>query len=154
MEAALATTAWAGVVHLGSLDVVAHATATGAAVVAEQARGCGSVLRVVQALARGTTPAARVWVATQGAQAVTAGAAVAVAQAPAWGLGRVIALGASGAVGRGGGPGSGGVAGGRRARRWRRRCSLRTARIRSRCAGDPIRGAADAAPGARDPVVR
>ncbi len=92
VEAALASSACSGVVHLGSLDVVADATATGAAVVAEQARGCGSVLRVVQALARGTTPAARVWVATQGAQAVTAGAAVAVAQAPAWGLGRVIAL--------------------------------------------------------------
>ncbi len=91
VDAALATTAWAGVMHLGSLDAVDNA-ATGAELVAGQARGCGSVLRVVQALARGDAGAPRFWVATQGAQPVVGGAPVAVAQAPVWGLGRVIAL--------------------------------------------------------------
>jgi NADPH:quinone reductase-like Zn-dependent oxidoreductase len=80
---------WCGVVYLGSCAAPAAEVAPAAA--AEQ--GCASVLALVQALARAAgreTP--RLWLVTRGAQAVPPAAApLALAQAPLWGLGRVIA---------------------------------------------------------------
>ena len=60
---------------------------------ATQTLGCGSVLHIVQALAlqeRADLP--RLWLITRGAQAVNKNAVLpAVAQAPLWGFGRVVA---------------------------------------------------------------
>jgi NAD(P)-dependent dehydrogenase (short-subunit alcohol dehydrogenase family)/acyl carrier protein len=58
-----------------------------------RADGCLSILYLVQALDRiGGAGSARLWVGTSGAQAACEGTTTAsVAQAPAWGLGRVVA---------------------------------------------------------------
>lgn len=55
---------------------------------------CGSTLHLVQALAQGyaTRTLPRLWLVTQGAQAVNEQAAEHVAQSPLWGMGKVIAL--------------------------------------------------------------
>jgi acyl transferase domain-containing protein/thioesterase domain-containing protein/acyl carrier protein len=84
----------AGVVHLWSLDIADPDDATPAEWAETRRLGCGSVLQLVRQLARfhfAKMPG--VWLATQGAQAVTGEpAGVAVAQAPVWGLGRVAEL--------------------------------------------------------------
>ena len=79
-----------GVVHLWSLDA---AETTLAALDAAQILGCGSVLLLVQELARTDAhDPPRLWVATQGAHAVGEPShSLSVAQAPVWGLGRVVA---------------------------------------------------------------
>ncbi|MCU1503452.1 MAG: hypothetical protein JWM12_2806 [Ilumatobacteraceae bacterium] len=74
---------WDGVVHLWSLD---HAT--GSLLDGQQQR-TGSALAVAQSLLTGTSP--RLFLVTRGAQSL-AGADADPAQAPLWGLGRVIAL--------------------------------------------------------------
>ncbi|AGC46258.1 polyketide synthase [Myxococcus stipitatus DSM 14675] len=77
-----------GVVHLWSLDLP-DALAPEASATSEALKlGCGSVLTLTQRLG----DAARVWLVTQGAQAVAEGDRVSVAQAPLWGAGRVLAL--------------------------------------------------------------
>ncbi|MDH7486314.1 MAG: beta-ketoacyl synthase N-terminal-like domain-containing protein [Anaerolineae bacterium] len=102
-----------GVVHLWSLDVPPTKELTVASLQAAQTLICGSVLHLVQELEREkfkgskarspedptlkpanlkpeTMP--RLWLVTQGAQAVGEGPApLAVAQSPLWGLGRTIA---------------------------------------------------------------
>jgi acyl transferase domain-containing protein/acyl carrier protein len=79
----------AGVVDLRSLDVE-MSPAHDAAVTAMQT--AGQVLGVVRSLARGEG-AARLWLVTRGAQPVGEHVgSVALAQAPIWGLGRVLAL--------------------------------------------------------------
>ena len=81
-----------GIVHLWSLDAALPEALNAAALETAQTLGCGAALHVVQTLAQVEWPQPpRVWLVTRGAQAVTAGQAVAVAQAPLWGLGRVIA---------------------------------------------------------------
>src|SRR5262249_24326691 len=71
--------------------------ATVASLEAAQVMGCGSVLHLVQALAKvDSTEPPRLWLATRGAQAVAEGESVSVAQAPLWGLGRVVAYEYSG----------------------------------------------------------
>ena len=57
-----------------------------------QAVGCGSVLNLIQAVAKaGWSRSPRLWLVTRGAQAVgSQPGPVAVGQAPLWGLGRVI----------------------------------------------------------------
>jgi myxalamid-type polyketide synthase MxaE and MxaD len=76
-----------GVVHCAALDPAAAPPSEAA--VAHAARA----LTLVQALVRTSgREAPRLWLVTQGAQAVRAGAAVAVAPAALWGLGRVVAL--------------------------------------------------------------
>jgi acyl transferase domain-containing protein/acyl carrier protein/protein-L-isoaspartate O-methyltransferase len=86
---------WHGVIHIWSLDTVPTSSLDCGTVQAEVARGCESVVALVQALAaeRGAT-SPRLWLVTQGAQAVgvTGPEAVAVTQTPLWGLGRVVAL--------------------------------------------------------------
>jgi len=57
-----------------------------------QTLGCASVLHLVQALAgAGLSPPPRLWLVTRGAQPVGA-APLNVAQAPVWGMGKVIAI--------------------------------------------------------------
>jgi myxalamid-type polyketide synthase MxaE and MxaD len=82
-----------GVVHLWSLDAAHPEETTVAALSAAQTLGCGSVLLLVQQLARTESPELpRLWLMTRGAQAVgETCSALSVAQSPLWGLGRVIA---------------------------------------------------------------
>jgi acyl transferase domain-containing protein len=81
------------IVHLGSLDVGPGAADAAGRWASALARGPASALAVVQAMARGARPGrgARLWLVTRGAQPV-GDHAVAVLQAPVWGLGRVVAL--------------------------------------------------------------
>jgi NADPH:quinone reductase-like Zn-dependent oxidoreductase/aryl carrier-like protein len=83
-----------GVVHLWSLEAAPLEETTVASLEAAQVLGCGSMLHLVQALAEvDWTESPRLWLVTHGAQAVEAGTEpVSVAQAPLWGLGRVIAM--------------------------------------------------------------
>jgi myxalamid-type polyketide synthase MxaE and MxaD len=82
-----------GIVHLWSLDVVCPEETTVASLNAAQTLGCGSVLLLVQELARMESPdLPRLWLITQGAQAAgEKSALLSVAQSLLWGLGRVIA---------------------------------------------------------------
>ncbi|XXT21827.1 type I polyketide synthase [Sorangium sp. So ce429] len=83
-----------GVVHLWSAESVPAASATPATLDADQRLGTLGVLHLVQALLQhGWRDPPRLWLATRGAQPVGPAAGhVSVAQAPLWGLGRVIAL--------------------------------------------------------------
>jgi len=82
-----------GIVHLWSLDVARPEETTVASLNAARTMGCGSVLLLVQELARMESPdLPRLWLITQGAQAAEEKPApLSVAQSPLWGLGRVIA---------------------------------------------------------------
>ena len=82
-----------GIVHLWSLDVPRPEETTVASLNAAQTLGCGSVLLLVQELARmEARDLPRLWLVTRGAQAAgEEPAPLAVAQSPLWGLGRVIA---------------------------------------------------------------
>ncbi|WP_434042179.1 MULTISPECIES: acyltransferase domain-containing protein [Sorangium] len=82
-----------GALHLWSLDAAAQ-EATAEAIAADQALGAPSALRLAQALVRmGWRDTPKLWLVTRGAQAVGAGsAALSVAQAPLWGLGRTLAV--------------------------------------------------------------
>jgi acyl transferase domain-containing protein len=83
---------WGSIVYLWALDANGTDTAPDA-ISAEQARTCGGVLHLVQALAvGGRTPASRLWLATRGSQPVGDTAPSSVFQAPVWGLGRVVML--------------------------------------------------------------
>jgi myxalamid-type polyketide synthase MxaE and MxaD len=83
----------AAVIHLWSLDSNSPEEATVSSLDATQTLGCGSVLQLVQELAgveRRHFP--RLWLITQGSQPAAEHAVpLDVAQAPVWGLGRVIA---------------------------------------------------------------
>ncbi len=82
-----------GIVHLWSLDTIGADETTAASLASAQAIGCESVLGIVQQLAhsqRQDLP--RMWLVTRGAQAVSEEPSeMSIAQAPLWGLGRVIA---------------------------------------------------------------
>ncbi|ADO72988.1 type I polyketide synthase [Stigmatella aurantiaca] len=85
-----------GIVHLWSLDVAPTQAIDDDALDRAESLNLGSVLALVQALAaRGssaTGDGARLWMVTRGAVCTgNDGASVSVAQAPAWGLGAVIA---------------------------------------------------------------
>ncbi|HKC11317.1 MAG TPA: KR domain-containing protein, partial [Vicinamibacteria bacterium] len=80
---------WRAVVHLWSLDAAAGESMAPEDVEAAQAIGCGSLLHLVQAAVRGA--ASPIWAVTRRAQPVGS-EGPAVAQAPIWGLGRVVAL--------------------------------------------------------------
>ncbi|MBD2519332.1 SDR family NAD(P)-dependent oxidoreductase [Nostoc sp. FACHB-973] len=83
-----------GIVHLWSLETPAPEMMTAADLEAASVLGCGSVLHLVQALAKTEfSELPSLWLITQGAQAVgEKQSPLAVAQAPLWGLGKVIAL--------------------------------------------------------------
>jgi NAD(P)-dependent dehydrogenase (short-subunit alcohol dehydrogenase family)/acyl carrier protein len=82
-----------GIIHLWSLDTDFTETSAADSLRTAQSLGCGSVLPLVQELALARCPdPPRLWLVTQGAQAVgEAPLPLNVAQAPLWGLGRVIA---------------------------------------------------------------
>ena len=82
-----------GVIHLWSLDAAPPEELTTDSLKSAQLLGCGSVLHLIQALAKaGSTEPPRLCLVTRGAQPVESDAAsVAVAQAPLWGLRKVIA---------------------------------------------------------------
>ncbi|MBI2893618.1 MAG: SDR family NAD(P)-dependent oxidoreductase [Deltaproteobacteria bacterium] len=81
-----------GVIHLWSLDIPPSGDESGAEIQAAQALGCRSALALAQALARcaAAAPPPLTFI-TRGAQSTTA-EPIAAAQAPLWGLGRVLAL--------------------------------------------------------------
>ncbi|WP_437759724.1 SDR family NAD(P)-dependent oxidoreductase [Sorangium sp. So ce1389] len=83
-----------GAVYLWSLTATDAAETTLETLARDQQRGCHGALHLTQALLRrGWRDAPRLWVVTRGAQAAgEAPAGLSVAQAPLWGLGRVIAL--------------------------------------------------------------
>ncbi|GAC1343814.1 MAG: type I polyketide synthase [Ktedonobacteraceae bacterium] len=86
---------YCGVLHLWSLETAGSPeNTTLASLQAAQTPGCYSALLLVQAMAQASLPVPpHLWLVTCGAQAVgTEAAAISVAQAPLWGLGRVIAL--------------------------------------------------------------
>ena len=81
-----------GVIHLSSLDATPCELTSVASLAADVTSGCVALLHLVQALARSGQPA-RLWLVTRNAQPVLGGAEEPeVAQAPLWGLGKVIAL--------------------------------------------------------------
>ncbi len=81
-----------GVVHLWSLDATPPAQMSVASLAADEAKGTTAVLHLVQALAR-SNQASPLWLVTRNAQPVPRGSEdLALAQAPLWGLGKVIAL--------------------------------------------------------------
>lgn len=79
-----------GIVHLWAVDE--HAENPSADDLDRaQSRGCGSVLYLVQALAVRQEAPPQLWLVTRGAQAVdSVSSPTLVAQAPLWGLGRVV----------------------------------------------------------------
>jgi acyl transferase domain-containing protein/NADPH:quinone reductase-like Zn-dependent oxidoreductase len=82
----------AGVVHLWSLAGTPPVEATVESLGRDQDLGCASALHVVQALIESRS-AARLWLVTRGVHSVPGDhGARAVASAPLWGLGKVVAL--------------------------------------------------------------
>ncbi|NUQ61200.1 MAG: SDR family NAD(P)-dependent oxidoreductase [Pirellulales bacterium] len=83
----------AGVVHLWSLDLEMPRDGGETSLAEARRLGCGSVLRLIQQLARSkfAKPPA-LWLVTRGAQAVGEGQTPLVVQSPLWGMGRVAAL--------------------------------------------------------------
>jgi len=80
-----------GILHLWSLDSMS--LSTGPTLESDQRRICGSVLHIVNAMAGARSASApRLWLVTRGAQAVKDAEAVAVGQAPLWGLARALTL--------------------------------------------------------------
>jgi len=82
-----------GIVHLWSLDASLPETATAAAMEAAQSLGCANALLLLQEMAgvQWREPP-RLWLVTRGAQAAGEDSLpIDLAQAPIWGLGRVIA---------------------------------------------------------------
>jgi acyl transferase domain-containing protein/acyl carrier protein len=81
-----------GVVHLWSLDVARSNEISLRELEAAHDLGCNSVLLLMQSLFRSNQNySTRLWLVTNGAQAVGARAAqISIAQSPLWGMGRVI----------------------------------------------------------------
>lgn len=79
------------VVHLWSLDIDFDETETAEDLQASQETGVYSVMRLMQAMSAELSQVPKVWLVTRGAQAVgTEHDRPNIAQAPLWGLGRVI----------------------------------------------------------------
>lgn len=85
--------AWRGLVYLWSADPAPLPEADVTSLETIQRDNCGSVLYLVQALAKtnGAKPP-HLWLATRGSQAIENGEVVMPAGAPVWGLGQTIAL--------------------------------------------------------------
>jgi acyl transferase domain-containing protein/SAM-dependent methyltransferase/acyl carrier protein len=82
--------AFDGVVHLWNLDIPANSAFTLDTIEGAQTLGLGSVVNVVRAL---SGRAAKVWIVTRHAQPVApSNAPASLGQAPAWGLGRGLAI--------------------------------------------------------------
>ncbi len=81
-----------GVVYLWGLDIKPLETCTIATIEDDQETITGSILHLIQTLARQTSPT-RLWIVTRGAQAVMQGETqLAIAQSPLWGLGKTCAI--------------------------------------------------------------
>jgi NAD(P)-dependent dehydrogenase (short-subunit alcohol dehydrogenase family)/aryl carrier-like protein len=81
-----------GILCLWPLDTPSIASTDGEAVLGAQRRGVATVVALAQAVARRAGPRPRIWVATRGAQAVTAADAVAgLEHASVWGLAAAVA---------------------------------------------------------------
>ena len=84
--------AWAGTVHLWGLDAGASGGHDGGPATNAN-RACIGGLHLVQALgASSQSTGGRLWIVTQGAQALGAPRALTLAQAPLWGLGPVVGV--------------------------------------------------------------
>lgn len=91
-EAAEPGEAWAGVVHLWAL-AAESAEDPEAQPAPDADRLCAGALHLVQALsASSRLTGGRLWIVTQGAQAIGAARPLALAQAPLWGLGPVVGV--------------------------------------------------------------
>jgi acyl transferase domain-containing protein len=82
-----------GVIHLWALESTPPSETTADSLLRDQRGSLGSALQIMQLLAaRGDQEPPRLWLVTRGAQAPVPGAdALALAQAPLWGLGRTCA---------------------------------------------------------------
>ncbi|NJM89575.1 MAG: KR domain-containing protein [Hydrococcus sp. RU_2_2] len=81
-----------GIVHLWSLDAPSPESITLSSLEATQTLNCGSVLHLIQGLVNlSVSDLPRLWLVTCGSQAIEMSSPT-VAQAPLWGLGRVISL--------------------------------------------------------------
>jgi acyl transferase domain-containing protein/acyl carrier protein len=81
---------WAGVVHLWGLDTPPVETLDPPGLAAWPVRNCMSVIELVRAC-QDVRPSPRLWLVTQGCQSVN-GRPLTLAQAPLWGLGRVLRI--------------------------------------------------------------
>jgi acyl transferase domain-containing protein len=91
-EAAEPGEAWAGVVHLWGLEAAPAGDRDGPPAPAAD-RACAGAIHLVQALgASSQATSGRLWIVTQGAQALGASRPVALAQASLWGLGPVVGV--------------------------------------------------------------
>lgn len=81
-----------GIVHLWSLTDTNDTDLDATTLHDAQALTNGSTLHLVQALVQTRTTTGRLWLVTRGAQAINKADVPAIAQAPLWGLGHVIAL--------------------------------------------------------------
>ena len=81
-----------GILHFWSLDAAAPQDLTSALLREAETQGCHCVMHLVQALEerRAGVPRPRLCLITRGAVAVEEGETVSVAQAPLWGMGRVV----------------------------------------------------------------
>ena len=86
--------AYRGVVHLWNLDARFENGVELEALERAHAIGTGSVVHLAQALIKtGAAAPPRLWVVTEGARRLNSSPApIDIAQAPAWGLGKVVAL--------------------------------------------------------------
>ncbi|MFH5211467.1 SDR family NAD(P)-dependent oxidoreductase [Antrihabitans sp. NCIMB 15449] len=80
----------ANIVHLWSLDADFDESRSTGALEASQETGALSVTRLMQAVSAELSQVTKVWLVTQGAQAVVENSLPNVEQSPLWGLGRVI----------------------------------------------------------------
>jgi natural product biosynthesis luciferase-like monooxygenase protein len=80
-----------GVVHLGSLEAAEPEDISPETLDAARRLGCDSIPPILRALSRiSGSPAPRLWMVTAGCQSAGGPAALEVAQAPLWGLGRMV----------------------------------------------------------------
>ncbi len=83
-----------GIVHLWGMETEASESLDGLALEKAQELGCISVLHIVQALAiQHRSVLSRLWLVTRNAQSICSNKdQLAIAQAPLWGMGKVVAL--------------------------------------------------------------
>lgn len=80
-----------GLLHLSSVDAPAAPKMSGASLMAAQEAGCGSVTELMRGLHQAGIALSEAWLVTSGAQQVSDSEGLpGVAQAPMWGLGRVL----------------------------------------------------------------
>jgi acyl transferase domain-containing protein/2-polyprenyl-3-methyl-5-hydroxy-6-metoxy-1,4-benzoquinol methylase/acyl carrier protein len=82
-----------GIVHLWSLDIAAPQEGTESNLTASQVLGIGSILQLIQTIARGTNhDPMKLWLVTRGAQFLEPTDVLQVQQSPLWGMAKGITL--------------------------------------------------------------